>query len=76
MFGALLERFCADAGTRVKLIGEAMTGVWESLLDGRADIILAVGQGPSGGAFAQRRWRIFGSSSAWRRDTRWPPGMA
>lgn len=56
MFGALLERFCADAqGTRVKLMGEAMTGVWEALLDGRADIILAVGQGPSGGGFRTRK---------------------
>lgn len=52
MFSSLLERFCTEAhGTRVKLMGEAMTGVWESLQDGRADIILAVGQGPSGGGF-------------------------
>lgn len=52
MFGALLERFCATAqGTRVKLMGEAMTGVWETLLEGRADVILAAGQGPSGGGF-------------------------
>jgi DNA-binding transcriptional LysR family regulator len=39
----------------VKLMGEAMTGVWESLLDGRADIILAVGQGPSGGGFRTKK---------------------
>lgn len=56
MFGALLERFCADApGTRVKLMGEAMTGVWESLLDGRADVILATGHGPSGGGFRTKK---------------------
>lgn len=56
MFGSLLERFYADAqGTRVKLMGEAMTGAWESLQDGRADIILAVGQGPSGGGFRTKK---------------------
>ncbi len=56
MFGSLPERSCADAqGTQVKLMGDAMTGAWESLQDGRADIILAVGQGPSGGGFRTKK---------------------
>lgn len=56
MFGSLFERFCADApATRVKLMSEAMTGPWEALLDGRADIIVAVGQGPSGGGFRSKK---------------------
>lgn len=52
MFGPLIERFCADAPTtRVKLVSDAMTGPWEALLDGRGDVIVAVGRGPSGGGF-------------------------
>lgn len=56
MFGSLLERFCRDApDTRVKLMSEAMTGPWESLVDGRADLIVAVGQGPAGGGYRSKR---------------------
>lgn len=55
MFSALLERFAADApATRVRLMSEALTGTWEALLDGRADLALAVGQGPSGGGLRTR----------------------
>lgn len=56
MFSSLLERFYSEAhGTRVKLMGETMTGTWESLQDGRSDIILAVGQGPSGAGFKAKK---------------------
>jgi len=55
MFSALLERFAAEApATRVRLMSEALTGTWEALLDGRADLALAVGQGPSGGGLRTR----------------------
>ena len=55
MFAALLERFAADApATRVRLTSEALTGTWEALLDGRADLALAVGQGPSGSGLRTR----------------------
>lgn len=56
MFGSLFERFCEEAPTtRVKFMSEVMTGPWEALLDGRADVIVAVGQGPSGGGFRSKR---------------------
>lgn len=55
MLGALLERFAADApATRVKVMSEALTGAWEALLDGRADLALAVGQGPAGSGLRTR----------------------
>ncbi|WP_157268714.1 LysR family transcriptional regulator [Azohydromonas aeria] len=43
----------ADA-TRLRFLEEALTGTWESLLDGRSDLILAVGPGPAGGGYLAR----------------------
>ncbi|MCC7636040.1 LysR family transcriptional regulator [Stenotrophomonas rhizophila] len=38
--------------TRVRLIGEALSGTWEALLDRRADLLVgAAGEGPSGGGY-------------------------
>lgn len=52
MLGSLLQRFCEVAAeTRVKLMSEALTGTWEALLDGRADLIVAAGAGPAGGGY-------------------------
>lgn len=52
MLSALLQSFCAVAeGTRVKLMSEALTGTWEALQDNRADLIVAAGDGPSGGGY-------------------------
>ncbi|XXG29886.1 MAG: LysR family transcriptional regulator [Ferrovum myxofaciens] len=39
-FGAL------ECGTRIRMTSEVMTGVWESLHEGRADIIIASGDRP------------------------------
>ncbi|MCM2309338.1 MAG: LysR family transcriptional regulator [Sulfuritalea sp.] len=45
-----------DCGTRLRISTEVMTGSWEALREGRADLILAVGDPPSG--FAQQAKRL------------------
>ncbi|WP_415842210.1 LysR substrate-binding domain-containing protein, partial [Paracidovorax anthurii] len=40
-----------DCGTRLRIGCEALTGTWEALRDGRADIVVAAGEGPSGGGY-------------------------
>lgn len=38
--------------TRLKVIQESLSGTWEALLDGRADVLIgAAGEGPSGGGY-------------------------
>jgi DNA-binding transcriptional LysR family regulator len=37
-----------QCGTRLRIAAEVMTGSWEALKDGRADIIVAAGSGPGG----------------------------
>lgn len=36
-------------GTRLRIGCEALTGSWEALREGRADIVVAAGEGPAGG---------------------------
>lgn len=43
-------------GTRLRISTEVMTGSWEALREGRADLVLAVGDPPSG--FAQQAKRL------------------
>ncbi|WP_202843454.1 LysR substrate-binding domain-containing protein [Luteimonas saliphila] len=38
-------------GTRLRILREALSGTWEALLDERVDIVVAVGEGPSGGGY-------------------------
>jgi len=38
-------------GTRLHITSEVMTGSWEALKEGRADLILAVSAGPTGGDY-------------------------
>lgn len=38
-------------GTRLRIASEALTGTWEALREGRADIIVAAGEGPAGGGY-------------------------
>jgi DNA-binding transcriptional LysR family regulator len=45
-----------DCGTRLRISTEVMTGSWEALREGRADLVLAVGDPPS--AFAQQTRRL------------------
>jgi DNA-binding transcriptional LysR family regulator len=46
-----------DCGTRLRISTEVMTGSWEALREGRADLVLAVGDPPSGFAQQARRLR-------------------
>ena len=48
-----IAAFCEIADkTRLQLVKEALSGTWESLLDGRADLLVgAAGDGPSGGGY-------------------------
>ena len=38
-------------GTRLRISSEALTGTWEALREGRADIVVAAGEGPAGGGY-------------------------
>jgi DNA-binding transcriptional LysR family regulator len=38
-------------GTRLRIACEALTGSWEALREGRADIVVAAGEGPAGGGY-------------------------
>lgn len=40
-----------NCGTRLRVGVEVMSGVWEALREGRADIVIATGEGPSGGGY-------------------------
>ncbi len=40
-----------ECGTRVRIGSETMTGTWEALRENRADLIVAAGDGPSGGGY-------------------------
>lgn len=47
-----IAAFYADAdSTRLRLVGESLSGTWEALLDRRADLLVAAGEGPSGGGY-------------------------
>ncbi|RYF21395.1 MAG: LysR family transcriptional regulator [Comamonadaceae bacterium] len=52
---ALNQDICAfedlNCGTRLRITSEALTGTWEALREGRADIIIAAGEGPAGGGY-------------------------
>jgi len=41
----------AADSTRLRLVTESLSGTWEALLDGRADLVVAAGEGPSGGGY-------------------------
>ncbi|SEA90074.1 LysR substrate-binding domain-containing protein [Variovorax sp. YR216] len=40
-----------NCGTRLRIGCEALTATWEALRDGRADIVIAAGEGPAGGGY-------------------------
>ena len=52
---ALADDICAfedlQCGTRLRIACETLTGTWEALRDGRADVIVAAGDGPAGGGY-------------------------
>ncbi len=48
-----IEAFHAVApGTRLRVAQDVMSGTWEALLDERVDLVVAAGEGPSGGGYA------------------------
>ena len=47
----LLAFQALECGTRVRIGSETMTGTWEALHENRADLIIAAGDGPSGGGY-------------------------
>ena len=52
---ALTPDICAfealQCGTRLRVACETLTGGWEALRDGRADLVIAAGDGPAGGGY-------------------------
>ena len=52
---AFADDICAfedlRCGTRLRIATEALTGSWEALRDGRADMVIAAGDGPAGGGY-------------------------
>ena len=40
-----------SCGTRLRIGSETLTGVWETLREGRADLVVAAGEGPPGGGY-------------------------
>lgn len=51
-FGDDIRAFEAlDTGTRLRINSDALNGPWECLREGRADIIVAAGEGPAGGGY-------------------------
>ncbi len=40
-----------NCGTRLRIGCDVMTGTWEALREGRADIVVAAGEGPAGGGY-------------------------
>jgi DNA-binding transcriptional LysR family regulator len=50
--GDIREFYKVADKTRLRIIKESLSGTWEALLDGRADILIgAAGEGPSGGGY-------------------------
>jgi DNA-binding transcriptional LysR family regulator len=47
-----IRAFCETApNTRLRLQRDALSGAWEALLDRRADLVIAAGEGPSGAGY-------------------------
>lgn len=47
-----LEVFFRNSdASRIGMLTETLSGCWEALLDGRADLVIATGDGPSGGGY-------------------------
>ncbi|HEX5805527.1 MAG TPA: LysR family transcriptional regulator [Macromonas sp.] len=52
---ALVPDLCAfedlNCGTGLRIACDTLTGTWEALHEGRADLVLAAGEGPAGGGY-------------------------
>jgi len=47
----IAEFYKIAAQTRLRFIQESLSGTWEALIDRRVDVLLAAGEGPSGGGY-------------------------
>lgn len=43
--------FIESDASRISVLTQTLSGCWEALLDGRADLIVATGEGPAGGGY-------------------------
>lgn len=47
-----LEAFTGEGNAcRISILAQTLSGCWEALLDGQADLIIATGDGPAGGGY-------------------------
>jgi DNA-binding transcriptional LysR family regulator len=58
LVGHIRDFEALDCGTRLRISTEVMTGAWEALREGRAEIVLAVGDPPPGFAQHAKRLRV------------------
>ncbi|HVJ39507.1 MAG TPA: LysR family transcriptional regulator [Stenotrophomonas sp.] len=49
--GEVAAFYAVADSTRLRLVSESLSGTWEALLDRRADLLVAAGEGPSGGGY-------------------------
>lgn len=49
--GDVAAFYAVADSTRLRLVSESLSGTWEALLDRRADLLVAAGEGPSGGGY-------------------------
>jgi DNA-binding transcriptional LysR family regulator len=55
LYPVLREFYQQACGTRLRLLSEVYGGAWDSLVTGRADLVLgAPGEGPAGGGYSTR----------------------
>ncbi|KAB7772417.1 LysR substrate-binding domain-containing protein [Xanthomonas maliensis] len=47
----LLAFYAVADSTRLRVVSESLSGSWEALLDRRVDVVVAAGEGPSGGGY-------------------------
>lgn len=47
----LLDFYRIADSTRLRVVSESLSGSWEALLDRRVDLVVAAGEGPSGGGY-------------------------
>ncbi|MBV6863779.1 LysR family transcriptional regulator [Xanthomonas euvesicatoria] len=47
----ILDFYTVADSTRLRVLSESLSGSWEALLDRRVDLIVAAGEGPSGGGY-------------------------
>ncbi len=55
LFPLVKEFYASQCGTRLRMSAEVLSGTWDALVSGRADLIIgASGHGPAGGGYSTR----------------------